>query len=278
LIRKASTTSGQRILKLLELGDIHAGSKSGLLPDDFHDGDGNGHKQNAIQQFLWQCWRDLNDNWIPNIIGADPFALVIKGDIIEGCHHGSKEVITNDPQDHFEAAAELLEPLAAKAAAVYIIEGTECHTGNAERGMSRRLNAIKDPDTKKWAWPRLSLTIGGVRCIFQHHIGVTSRAWLEASALSIHLANEQIEAVRNGETMPRMLSCAHRHRYGEYRDASGLCCVTPPWQMLTRHGHKVVPSARTRPGALIHEFKGDGTLPITHVQTYRPPEPKGATL
>lgn len=261
------------------VADIHCGSTLAILPPGFKTLEGNEVKQTPIQQWLWECWTDATEQWLPEVVGSDPFALVVDGDATEGVHHGTKQIISNELLDHRDAAFQTLKPLVDRAAKTFFVEGTECHTANMEHTLARSLKAEPDPDTGKPAWERLDLTIAGTRCIFQHHIGTAIRPYLEATQLGIQLAVEQLEAVKNGETrMPKLMCCAHRHRYGEFRDASGYSVVVPPWQMLTRHGRKVVPSARTRPGLVIFDWRNreDGDFPEVHVRTYRAPVAQGA--
>lgn len=262
------------------VSDLHCGSTVGLLPPDFVTLEGNEIQQNAVQRWLWECWTDATERWLPSIVGSDPFALVVLGDAVEGDHHRTTQIISKDMIDHRNAAVECLSPMAKRAAATFVVEGTECHVGNVEHTLAGKLKAVPDPDTGKPAWERLDLTVAGTRSIFQHHITVAIRSYLEASGLGIALGNEQLEAAKNGEQPPKCLFSAHRHRYGEFRDASGLCVVSPPWQVKTRHGMKVVPSARTRPGLVVADWRGlpDGSLPTMHAMIYWAPQPKGARL
>ena len=163
---------------------------------------------------------------------------------------------------------------------VFFVIGTECHTGNFETALSEVLDGEINPDTKSHGFNRLDLTVNGTRCIFQHHISATARAYLEASGLGIALGNEQLEAAKNGEVIPRVLVCAHRHRYGEFNDGVSMAMVTHPWQGLTRHGYKVVGSARTKPGGLILDFTDcePGTIPQVLSRTYRPPSGTSISL
>lgn len=271
-------SSGTRLI--VAVADIHCGSTYGLMPPGFTTLEGNEILHNPIQRWLWQCWTDATTRWLPTILRGDPYALVVNGDAMEGNHHGTREIVSPETGDHFTAAEAVLKPLADAAEKTFLVEGTDCHVGNHEHGLAKNLKATKDPDSQKPAWPILTLIAAGCRYRFQHHISTTGRTYLEASGLGIYLGNEQLEAAKNGEPFTQVLCCAHRHRYGEFRDASGLSIVIPPWQMLTKHGRKGVPSARTRPGIVVFDHRGlpDGSLPMTHSQTYRAPTPTGATL
>lgn len=273
-------TRRKGIRVVVALGDIHAGSTVALMPPGFRTLEGQEQKPNAIQSWLWECFRDAMDVWLPDVLNGDPFALVLTGDLTEGIHHRTKQVWSADTADHVNAAIEIVEPLSGQAVATYVVKGTECHSGTSETSIGKVLKAEPDPETRNAAWDRLSLTVAGTRCVFQHHISATVRSYLEASGMGIALGNEQLEAAKSGEAIPKVLVSAHRHRYGEFRDATGLSVVTPPWQALNRHGFKVVPSARTRPGLVVLDWRNrkDGELPETHARTYRAPEALGARI
>lgn len=266
------------IRTVVVLSDLHCGSTFGLLPPGLLAHDQNPMALNPVQEWLWACWLDATGRWLPSVVGADRYALVLNGDLVEGVHHGTKEIVSAEVADHQAAAMAALGHL--KPAKTYVVEGTEVHSNNREHGIAAALKAVPDPDTGKRAWPRLTLTVAGTRCCFFHHISTTSRAWLEASALGIYLANEQLEAARAGEPLPAVMGCAHRHRWGYYEGAGGLAFVTPPWQLCTRYARRVVPSARTRPGMVVLDWRDrrDGELPEKHVITYGAPQAKGATL
>jgi hypothetical protein len=256
------------------VSDLHCGSKVALCPPEYEREDGSIYKASPLQQWLWGCWEEAWV-WAYDLIGDDEFALIVNGDVTEGNHHGTKEIWAVDDVDHMECAVEVLKPHAARAAKTLVSLGTECHTAGMEHAVARRLGAVPPPgaNQKGGAWNRIDVDIAGTRCCFRHHITTTSRPYLEASALSIHLGVERLEAVNNGEDPPRVLGCAHRHRYGQFSDGEGLCFVTPPWQMLTRYGHKVVGGARTKPGLVLLDWRDvdDGDLPEIHARTFRPP-------
>lgn len=244
------------------VSDLHCGSSVGLMPPDFVTLEGQKIGQNAVQKWLWECWVDVMDRF-DKYANGDPFVLVVNGDTIEGSHHGSKQVISNDPTDHQNAAIKVLSPLSSKAEKTFVVEGTECHTNSSEAKTATSLNAIGDPNTGKSVWERLTLTINNCRCVFFHHISPTTREYLKGSSLSIFLGNEQLAAAKNKEPWVDVVCCAHRHDFDMFRDATGLCVVGPAFQCLTRHGNKVVPSARIKPGMYVLDWRGkrEGQLP-----------------
>lgn len=266
-----------RLRVLVIVSDIHAGSTLALLPPDFETLEGNSIQQNIIQKWLWEAWKDATEKWLPKVLGKSSHALILNGDLREGVHHGTKQVISPDTADHDAAAIQLLKPLSENAAKTYITLGTESHVSGAEHAIGKALGAERpprlSPHSKQWAWDTVNLKVAGVRCVFRHHVTTSSRIYLRASALSINLGNEQLEATNNGEEIPRVVGYGHRHTFDFYQRHNALCFTTPAWQALTRFGCKVVGSARPQPGIVVLDWrdKADGELPEMHVKTYKMP-------
>ncbi len=264
------------------LSDTHCGSTLGLLPPGFETLEGNEVKQNAAQRWLWECWTDANERWIPGIVGKDKYALIINGDLIEGIHHGTSQVVSADVTDHVSAAVETMKPLTKNAAQTFVTVGTECHTKNTEHAIAKSIGATPDPNSKRGAWDKLYLTVAGVPCLFQHHISTTSRYYLRASRLSIAMGNEQLTAMGNGHTPPKVLGAAHCHLFDKYDNGKSLTFTTGAWQFGTRHVAKVATAGFQRPEPTIAILdwrdRKDGELPQFHSQVYTTPEPKGAAI
>ena len=256
------------------IADPHAGSTCALLPPGFKTLEDETIGQNALQRWLWACWVDAQA-WLAGIIGKDPYALVLLGDLIEGDHHHSKQIISPDTKDHVNCAIELLDPLVRRATKTYVVRGTECHTNNSEVTVAKALGCEHNPELGIPAWDRLTADVKGVRCVFRHHIGSSIRRNLRATQLSVQLAEEQLEAANNGEPIPRVVGCAHRHFESKYEDDNGLIFVAQPWQVLTRFGHRIASSSRSKPGIYVLDFRdtGHGMLPIVHKRTYQAPQP-----
>ncbi len=262
------------------LSDIHAGSTMGLLPPGMTTAeDSQPMVQSEWQKWLWACWGRAM-RWMDKIADGDPYALVLNGDLTEGIHHRSTQVVSGDHTDHVMIAKEILEPITSKAEKFYVVKGTECHVHSSEVAIGQALGAEINDDTGKRAFDRLALDACGVRCVFRHHIGTSVRMALEATQLSVILVEETAEAVKNGETPPRIVCAAHRHKFGFFLNGRSMCVVSAPWQGLTRHGHKVVSQARTQPGIYALDWRGitDGELPLLHYRTYDTPPAKAKTL
>jgi hypothetical protein len=269
----------KQIKRIVICSDLHVGSSKGLLQPGFTTLEGNKISLNAMQEWLWLCWVKAG-NFIDEQVGDEPFAFVVNGDIIEGIHHGTKEIWSPEVTDQRNAAVEILEPFTSKASASFIVKGTECHVQNVESGIGSQLGCVKDEQTGNFAFDRLVLELNGIRHVFRHHIGTSVRRGLAGTQLSANLAEEQVEAANNGEKIPRVVVCSHRHKFGLYRDTNGLLVVTPPFQGLTRFGHKVVSQARTNPGIIILDYSGKqfGELPTVIEKTFKTPEAQAIEL
>lgn len=242
------------------------------MPPNFETVEGNKIEQNALQRFLWESWQQTL-RWVEAETAGANYAVVINGDLIEGDHHGTKQIWSKDTSDHVAAAADVLQPVLARASHFFIVQGTESHTNNHEVSIGKILRAQTNPDTGLPAFSRLHLTVHGTRCAFSHHIGTATRSWTKATALAAALAEERTQAIKNGEQVPQVVVRSHRHTFDSYTDGRGLVVVTPPWQMLTRFGHKVVPDARCQPGAVLLDWRGvaEGGLPNVNAKTFNAP-------
>jgi hypothetical protein len=258
-------------IKLLAIvSDLHAGSTYGILPPGFHTRNGNEIGLNDYQKWIWDCWGDCW-GWFDKLRGKEDYTLVMNGDAVDGFHHGTTEIWTNDESEHGIAAYHVLKEPASKAASVFLTEGTESHTRGHEHGLAYQLKAkgskVIMPKGSGGAWPTLDISVHGTRIKFDHHIGTSMRSYLEASQLGIVLGNMRSEYARAGHDCPKVLVRAHRHRYGLFSDGYGMTVVTPAWQLLTRFGRRVVPDAVPQIGIVVLDWRDKEKGELPDVQT-----------
>lgn len=262
------------VRRIVVIGDTHCGSTTGLLPPGCSTTEGIALGLNAHQQWIWARWLDFTEKFVPEHCGTEPFALVINGDLIDGIHHGTMQVVSPDISDQFKIAIEALTPIVEQAERTYIILGTESHTRNVEHAIATYFEAKPAPDGRP-AWDRLDIDVNGCLVRFVHHISTTSRVHLRASRLSIHLANAQLEALRAKHPIPNVLCAGHCHVLDHYSDDVGMCITGPSWQTLTRYGYKVVSNAVPHVGGYILDWtdKRPGDLPEVVAKKYVPEHP-----
>jgi hypothetical protein len=251
------------------MSDLHVGSTVGLWPKDFVSNEGNPVGQNEFQKWLWECWEDMLV-WAQKVIGKDQFDLVINGDLVDGIHHKTLQVMTPDPGDQTDAVRQVLGFLSETCHKLHIIKGTEAHSRNDEIRIGRALGATKNPSTGQNAWDTLDLEVNGTLMNFAHHISATARSYLEASAHSIMLGNMSHSRARAGKAVPKVMCRAHRHRHGIWDDGNQISVITGAWQGLTRYGYRVVPDAVPQPSVVILDMRQveKGELPLVHRRVY----------
>lgn len=255
---------------LVILSDLHVGSTVGLWPPGFVANEGFPIGQNAFQKLLWSHWKDCL-KWIKRTTGDEPFELLLNGDLVDGIHHRTLQVMSMDVADQSVAVLKVLGELAKETSGIYLTKGTECHTRNDELRIGAELEAHPDPSTGHHAWDRLELEYpGGIVFAATHHTPTTSRPYLEAAQHSIQLGVEIMERARNGKKVPRIIARAHRHLPGVWNDGRLISITTGAWQGLTRYGRKVVPHAVPAPSCAILDFRGTkpGELPTVHQKAW----------
>jgi hypothetical protein len=261
---------------LLVVSDLHCGSEVGLMPPDTTVRTGNkiSFGGNVHQEWLWACWTDLQAQFA-RICGKDKYALLLNGDLTEGIHHKSIESLTQSIEDHANMAIEAVGGLAAKAHKTFVTLGTEVHTGLIEHYIAKKIGAEGKGAKAKWLFRMAGCLVDAT-----HHIGVTSRAYLEATSLSITMGNARLNSMRCGQEPARIYLRGHRHTGGWFSDGQGMIGVTGGWQFLTRYGRKVVPDAIPRPSAMVLDWrrKRDGELPEVTEIVFTPDQDEITTV
>lgn len=262
---------------LIVVSDIHCGSNVGLAAPETKTKSGNviSFGDNLCQQWLWEKWCEGVER-VKNIIGKDKAVLLVNGDATEGVHHSnSADVIAALIETHTEMAEECLRPFSAMCSSTLVTLGTECHTKHMEDTLAEKLGAVGKKARDKWHF-----SIHGCEIDAAHHMPTTSRAYLEASHLSICMGNARQNYLRAGHSVPKVYLRGHRHCGGHYSDGAGLFGVTGAWQFLTRHGHKVVTDSIPRPSILVLDWRdrSEGDLPAVHDITFNPPAHEVTTL
>ena len=254
---------------ILTVSDLHVGSTVGLWPKDFVCSEGHPIGQNNFQKWLWKCWVDMQP-WAAKIIGKDPFELVINGDLVDGIHHKTVQVMSPNVGDQTSAVLDILRPFTKGAAGVHVIKGTECHSRGDEIHIGAALGASRDPVTHQNAWDMLDIEVNGTLYNFAHHISTAVRPYLEAGGHSIALGSLTMSRARTKKRVPDVMVRAHRHRHGVWNDGNQISAVCGAWQGLTRYGFKVVPDAIPQPSCIIFDARNTdkGELPLIHQRVY----------
>jgi len=91
---------------LVCVGDLHAGSAFAPCPPTISAMYDTSVSASRVQNWLFDCWQHFTDEYVADVVGKEPFALVLNGDLKEGLHHGSKELVCVSENVHTRIAVE----------------------------------------------------------------------------------------------------------------------------------------------------------------------------
>ncbi len=248
---------------LVVVSDTHCGCRLALYPTDLilRLDDGGHYRPSEFQAQMWALWREFWDEWVPTVTKGEPFDLVHNGDIIEGVHHGATTQVSHNILDQKRIAVAAMAPEVKRCKKMggqfYSIRGTGAHVGQSsvfEEEVAEALGATPNTTGQyaRWdLWKRVGDADKGALVHLLHHIGTTSSAAHESSAVNAELSAEYVQAARWGHEPPDYIVRSHRHRsiavdldsYKGY--AAGI--VTPAWQGRTPFAWKIPGARLTEP-------------------------------
>ena len=268
---------------IVAISDIHAGSTFALLPPHGVElDDGQVVLPNKYQSALWECWLDFWSHHVPTITkGYDKKAVVINGDLIDGVHHRTIALVSNSWEVQEKLATEILSPLPRHVGPTYVVRGTEAHSdvgAQSEERIARAIGAKKlDGHCSVY---QLWIEAEGVLIQFAHHVGTTSSAAYESSALMREMVAGLVEAGQFNKKLPSLFVRSHRHRYCEVSvpaaEGKKTCIVTPGWQLRTPYIEKWDRMRLPHIGGLVILIE-NGHYEV-HTKLYPLPEPEPVRL
>ena len=234
---------------VLAISDPHCGSRVGLCPQDFMLYDGTVIKQNYIRQRMWEVFGRITRDGLKRI-GNRPYLMLLVGDLTEGLHHGRKQIISEEMDDHKRCAIECLSPLAFNKNCVEVlgVKGTPTHVDLIENSILKALGAkpsITNPN--EYALDKARFIVNGVLYDASHHISTTSRGYLEAGRASIHLGNLSYNYARDGLKVPQVVIKGHGHTPGFWNNCRQIMIMLGAMQSKTSYGYKVCPDSISYP-------------------------------
>ena len=256
---------------IIIISDLHAGCGFGLCLPRFKRDEGGWYSSSRYQKEVYRRWLEFHDEWVPEVTKGEDYILVINGDTLDGVHHNSTTQITHNIKDQRKLAVSLLLPIVEKkhCKKLYVTRGTEAHVGqNAEdeETIAEWLGAVPDKYGNH-SRHELRLIFGrGDQIIhFAHHVGITSSASYESTAIYKELVEAYNEAGRWGDKPPSIVVRSHRHRQMEIRVANkygyGISLCTPAWQLRTPFTYRLAMGRSSAPqigGYLIRDGDEDG--------------------
>ncbi len=249
---------------LIIVSDTHCGCRLGLCPTIPIALDGGGtYTVSALQTKMWDLWLQFWLEWVPEVTRGEPFDVVHNGDAVDGVHHNSTTQISHNLEDQARIAELVMRPRVQQCldsgGTYYHIRGTEAHVGQSGENEERLARALGAKSNGEGQHARFDLwkRVGSCLVHLLHHIGTTSSASHEASAVNAELTAEYVEAARWHREPPDFIVRSHRHRSiaVDLNSAKGYAAaiVTPAWQLKTPYVWRI-------PGARLSEPQLGGVL------------------
>lgn len=226
------------------VSDPHGGSRYGLcIPDRVKLTGGDqgppyyvpSRGQRALSKLWRQFWW-----WATKVTGGGPDAVVVNGDILEGVHHRTTTLVSNNLKDQRGVAEANLRIISPKSR-LYIVKGTPAHDseeGEAIESVAKNLNAVPSA-SGQFTRGELWLGFGGYLLHASHKISVSTSPVSEATALVTQLVKAAVDGGRWGKRPPDVIARAHVHRCRVVdlptHTGGGIALTTPGWQLKTPH-------------------------------------------
>ena len=264
------------------ISDVHAGSTTAVCPDTIRLDDGGEYRASKPQRWLFANYRDY---WQQIAAKRDELKaelyVVINGDLVEGDHHKSTQIMSANPNAQRLAwTACAAEFLAIKPDHIAIIRGTGAHAGESARaeetiadGLRRdKRPIIGDPETGTASWWHWRPEIQGVRLDFTHHGRMGRLPRTRRSNLVLYAWDIFDEHGETGQPAPHLCFRGHNHKRGDTGDSCPVRVVaTGAWQLGTEHVKKVSPdSLADIGGAYVVIDRGDYEVRQIKYQHERP--------
>lgn len=264
---KVLPVTRSRPIVLAVSNDQHANSSVALSAPTVTLDDGQTISASKHQRWLWEKWnefyakaddtrRELNAEYIQ----------VFNGDLVEGFHHGTVQLMSQNPNIQKAVVSAILEvPYQQKADRMLFVRGTTAHVGksaSSEESIAMTARAdgrgvISDPDTGTASWWHFRGELQGVRLDITHHGRTGQREHTRMGAAALHAHDILLSHVKNGEQPPHLCLRAHYHRFNDSHDACAVRVVTNgAWQFKTEHTHKIAADSLADIGGLIVVIDG----------------------
>ena len=259
---------------LAVVSDVHAGSTTAVCcAEPVELDDGGQYLPSAAQGWL-------HDNWlafwarVAAVRGSDPLTVLCNGDLVDGDHHGTFQIVSRDPAVQLWILRKLFAPvLALTPSQVVVVRGTETHvgkSGGSEEAFARWLHkegvkVPKDPATKMFSWWSFQGKIGRTHINAAHHGRVGQRPWTKGSVTGALAAQVVLEHANRGDPIPDLAFRSHFHTYVDTGAAVRTRLIqTPAWQLHTGYAHRVVPEVLSDVGGVIVVIE-DGAVSVEPV-------------
>jgi hypothetical protein len=205
---------------------------------------------------MWRNWLDYCEQVQQRAKDVDAAGIVValNGDIVDGDHHRTTQVITHNETTQMRLAYDVLKPLIEQAGPVYVIRGTEAHVGGSgriEEKIAEDISAVKQGDNYS-AFLRY-IEVHGTSINLAHHGKLGGLKWTKANGAHSLAGEILMTYADRGEKPPHLVIRSHFHQYADtYHNYESIRLIaTPGWQLATAFVHKIKADTVADIGGLI---------------------------
>jgi hypothetical protein len=262
------------------VSDVHAGSTVAVCPPKIALDDGGEYVASKPQRWLWQSWGAFwsEAESMRAEHGASLYT-VFNGDVTEGDHHGTTQILSGNPTAQAAVVNECMVPvLALDPDKMFFVRGTEAHVGKSACYEERIAGGLKkdkrpvegDPDSGTASWWHLRMEVLGTRLSFAHHGRMGQRPWTKGNVVQNLAAEIFYEHAARGEPHPHIAIRSHLHRHFDTGAAHPVRVIqTPAWQLATSYVHRIAPDTLADIGGVLILLR-EGRAPDVREIIYRP--------
>ncbi len=253
--------------------DLHVGSPFAVCPPHWTLYDGNPFVPNELQELIRGHWLACWQRVATLRVGARLIVIVV-GDVTEGLHHETTQVVTSriDTQEDM-AVATLEEGLhlarwsLRRRDVLRFATGTRAHDGAGAASLERVARRVLDyAGDGRVSRDMLDFKVNGVRFGVAHKpgSGPGSRAQTQGNAFQGWLKSLYYASLEAKRQPPHYLVTAHHHQYlrRQVYSTTGEVVMTgvilPGWKVKDEYIYQVAPFALGCVGMYAVEVAGDG--------------------
>ncbi|CAK0753212.1 conserved hypothetical protein [Gammaproteobacteria bacterium] len=248
---------------LLIVGDLHINSTVAICPPEFELDDGGTYHQSPGQAWIWDNWQ----TFLGVTSGVKDLVTIFNGDLCEGDFKGrSDQLITRNTATIARMTSEVIDPLVKMSKAVYIIRGTEAHTGRngaLEETIARDFD-LQGQTPNTHSWYTMLLSVSGRRFDIAHEVSGGFGTPLTRKNRANRLAFDTLtEYADRGEKPPDFVIRSHIHGMGDSYDnhiTRGI--ITPCWTLATSYVNHKAPNAIADIGAVFIHIDDRGKTDV----------------
>ena len=258
LLKSNEAETEKKDITLLPIADTHTGSTTALHPYVRKDKTGKyvsllelggwfysnrpNYMPDALQVRMWEFFEKCLSS-VAEFRKNTSLFILVDGDAIDGDHHGTHQLITQEVSEQDETHVELMEYVKYRLGfdrgdQIAYVLGTNVHVGVEEEKIAKFLDAYQYPGGNYCA-SFLTLELNGV-LIWAYHKGVSAgQGHNRGNACILKMKQIYYQCLQDGNSVPELIITGHTHDYyhATWTAPNGInmqYVILPSWQDKTR--------------------------------------------